>query len=274
MKHDEGWQPRYLTPSQRTLSRLDLDETRFIKRPSESLPACCTRLQRFESHRSENKRTERADRFHPRSVTSSLPLYTHALSPMFGALLAGPSVLAFAILLSTSFATQLDELRSPSDMNTLFAPRNTPRTRPLIVTLPKEKNTSSDPDHNTQRRTTHLFIIATTILTRQLGPLVLLATPKDKHGRSHIGAHPHRDLLLHTLLSQLSTPLTWFSTFATNARFATTLASVDTLIDGVPFLNTCATGSSDKENSDSIMTRCVRTRGLPTLHRRSEFYHV
>lgn len=105
------------------------------KRPWESSPARCTRLQAYKSHRSENRTAERADRFHSRSVTSPLPLYTHALSPLIDALLAGPSILAFAILLSASFAAQLDELRSPSNMNTFFAPRNTPRTRSLIVTL-------------------------------------------------------------------------------------------------------------------------------------------
>lgn len=205
-------------------------------------------------------------------MTSSLSLHTHTFSPLFDALLAGPGILAFAILLSTSFATQLDELWSPSNMNTLFASRNTPRARPLILTLPKTPPVIRQP----RRQTTYLLIIPTAILTSQLGTLVLLTIPKDKHGRDHIGAHPRRDLLLHALLVQFSTSLTRFSAFATNARFTTTLASVDTLIDGVSFLDTRATGPRDKErrNRDFNYKRHARTRGVLTLHRHSGFYRV
>lgn len=73
-------------------------------------------------------------------MTSPLPLYAHAFSPLFDALLARPSVLAFSIFLPTSFTTQLDKLRSPPHMNTLLPSCDTPRTRSLIVALP---NTSA-----------------------------------------------------------------------------------------------------------------------------------
>lgn len=68
-------------------------------------------------------------------MTPSFPLDAHAFLALVGALLARPCVLTFAIFLSAPFTSQLDELRSTSDMNTLFVPRNTSRTRPLIVAL-------------------------------------------------------------------------------------------------------------------------------------------
>lgn len=73
--------------------------------------------------------------FHSRSMTPPFPLDAHAFLALVGALPARPCVLTFAILLSAPFTSQLDELRSTSDMNTLFVPRNTSRTRPLIVAL-------------------------------------------------------------------------------------------------------------------------------------------
>jgi hypothetical protein len=80
-------------------------------------------------------RRNRADRFDTGAMSPAFPLNADTISPMFYTLPTWTCVLAFLIILSATFATEFNKLRSFPEVNTLFPTRNASRTRPLVITL-------------------------------------------------------------------------------------------------------------------------------------------
>ena len=79
-------------------------------------------------------------RLHPRSMSSPLPGYKNARLVTLHAILTWSRVFTTFIILSTAFATQLDEFWTASNMYALFRARNTSRTRTLIIALTRRSN--------------------------------------------------------------------------------------------------------------------------------------
>jgi hypothetical protein len=79
-------------------------------------------------------------RLHPRSMSSPLPGHKNARLITLHAIPTWSRVFTTFIILSTAFATQLDEFRTASYMYTLFRACDTSRTRTLIIALTRRSN--------------------------------------------------------------------------------------------------------------------------------------
>lgn len=79
-------------------------------------------------------------RLHPRPMSSPFPGYKNARLVTLHAILTWSRVFTTFIILSTAFATQLDEFRTASNMYALFRARDTSRTRTVIIALTRRSN--------------------------------------------------------------------------------------------------------------------------------------
>lgn len=132
-----------LTPSHRILSRLkrEMCKCKYIQCISNKYlqfmhawdQQCLGTLIKL----TQKKQTYR---FHPRPMSSPLPGYKNARLVTLYAVLTWSRVFTTFIILSTTFATQLDEFRTASNMYALFRARDTSRTRALIIALTRGNN--------------------------------------------------------------------------------------------------------------------------------------
>lgn len=84
--------------------------------------------------------SNRTYRFHPSPMSSPFPGYQNTRLVTLHAILTWSRVFTTFIILSTAFATQLDEFRTASNMYALFRSRDTSRTRTLIIALTRRSN--------------------------------------------------------------------------------------------------------------------------------------
>jgi len=79
-------------------------------------------------------------RLHSRPMSSPLPGNKNARFVTLHAILTWSGVFTTSVTLSTTFATQLDEFRTASNMYALFRARDAPRARTLIIALTRRSN--------------------------------------------------------------------------------------------------------------------------------------
>ena len=89
---------------------------------------------------------------HPRPVSSPLPGHRNTRPAALHTIFTWSGVFTTFVILSTTFATQLDEFRTASNMYALFWARNTPWTWTLIIALTRSNIIESEPSDSIDKR--------------------------------------------------------------------------------------------------------------------------
>lgn len=159
---------------------------------------------------------------------------------LFNAFSTWPGILAFSICLPAVLTAELYQFWSTSDMNALFSPRQTPRTRSLVVTL-----TDMSTRVKKKRASANLLVISSATHASQLCALALPSVrTQDKHRGSAIWTHDRCALLVSTLEMHVPTPQARLPTLTPHPSASTTLTSIRALVDGVAFLDARPTRSA------------------------------